>query len=78
MNALRGLGSLRPGKVSASCFASRNAPQYAAACRPGAGSASGLRLLYLVSRCERWHRQKRQYLLSSSRAVVFCLFFCVL
>jgi len=25
-----------------------------------------------------WHRQKRQYLLSSSRSVVFCLFFCVL
>jgi hypothetical protein len=24
------------------------------------------------------HRQKRQYLLSSSRSVVFCLFFCVL
>ena len=25
-----------------------------------------------------WQRQKRQYLLSSSRSVVFCLFFCVL
>jgi hypothetical protein len=25
-----------------------------------------------------WQRQKRQYLLSSSRSVVFALFFCVL
>lgn len=33
---------------------------------------------YLVSRCGLWHRQKRQYLLSSSRSVVFALFFCVL
>jgi hypothetical protein len=33
---------------------------------------------YLVSLCGLWHRQKRQYLLSSSRSVVFCLFFCVL
>src|SRR5580704_2231374 len=33
---------------------------------------------YRVSLCGLWQRQKRQYLLSSSRSVVFCLFFCVL
>ena len=33
---------------------------------------------YLVSLCGLWQRQKRQYLLSSNRSVVFCLFFCVL
>jgi hypothetical protein len=33
---------------------------------------------YRVSRCGLWHRQKRQYLRSSNRSVVFCLFFCVL
>ena len=35
-------------------------------------------VVYLVSRCGLWQRQKRQYLLSSSRSVVFCLFFDVL
>jgi hypothetical protein len=33
---------------------------------------------YRVSLCGLWQRQKRQYLLSSSRSVVFDLFFCVL
>jgi hypothetical protein len=34
--------------------------------------------LYFVSRCGLWQRQKRQYLLSSSRSLVFFLFFVVL
>ena len=38
----------------------------------------GAVVTYFVSRWERWQRQKRQYLLSSSRSVVFCLFFWVL
>jgi hypothetical protein len=33
---------------------------------------------YFVSRWDRWQRQNRQYLESSSRSLVCCLFFCVL
>jgi hypothetical protein len=41
-------------------------------------SARAKKMLHRVSRCGLWHRQKRQYLRSSNRSVVFCLFFCVL
>jgi hypothetical protein len=43
-----------------------------------ASLARNLPAIYFVSRCGLWQRQKRQYLLSSSRSLVFFLFFVVL